>query len=99
MNVGTFCGMRKYRLVLLLKSDLKKDAVEKLSSDIKKWFGEIKDEKSTGLGEKKLAYTIKGDKKGSYLVMEFSADAINADAEKRIQVQEQILRHLLVRMD
>ena len=37
--------MRSYKLVLLLKSDLKKDAKEKLFDEVKKWLGEVKNEK------------------------------------------------------
>ncbi len=56
--------MKSYRLALLLKSDLKKEAKTKLVEDIKKLVGELKEVKENEIGEKKLAYTIKKEKKG-----------------------------------
>lgn len=91
--------MKKYRLVLLLKSDLKKDAKQKLIDDIKSWFGAIKNDKLSELGEKRLAYTIKSEKKGEYVSVEFEVESIKADTEKRIRIQDTVLRHLLVRID
>lgn len=91
--------MKLYRLALLLKSDLKKEAKAKLVEDIKKLVGELKDAKENEIGEKKLAYTIKKEKKGGYLVLEFSADTIKSDADKKLSDRDEILRHLLVRVD
>lgn len=91
--------MRSYRLVLLLKSDLKKDKKDKLMSDIKKWAGEIKEEKVSEIGERKLAYPVKRERRGDYLLLEFKADTVKGDLEKRIQIQDEVLRHLLVRVD
>lgn len=91
--------MKLYKLALLLRSDLKKEAKTKLVEDIKKLVGELKDTKENEIGEKKLAYTIKKEKKGDYLVLEFSADTIKSDADKKLSDKSEILRHLLVRVD
>ncbi|HVZ12653.1 MAG TPA: 30S ribosomal protein S6 [Patescibacteria group bacterium] len=89
--------MKGYRLVLLLKSDLKKEAKDKLYDEIKKWLGDVKSDKVTSLGEKKLAYTIKHAKSGEYVVMNFESDKVTADFNKRLLIRDEILRHLLVR--
>lgn len=89
--------MRNYRLVLILKSDLKKEAKEKLLESVKSWGGKISDEKIVELGEKKFAYPIKGDKKGDYVLLEFKSDAVSPEMENKVRINDDILRHLLVR--
>ncbi len=88
---------RNYQLVLLLKSDLKKEPKEKLFSDVKDLFSEIKTEKTDNLGEKKLMYPIKKEKKAEYVVMNIEADNIKPELNKRLLIKDEILRHLLVR--
>lgn len=89
--------MRSYRLVFILKSNLKKEKKQKVLSDIKKWAGEVSKEELKELGEKKLAYPIKMERMGEYMVSEFEAEKVAEDLEKKILMQEEILRHLLVR--
>lgn len=90
--------MRDYRLILLLKSSLKKEDRTKLLDVVKKWAN--LDEKSDGitdLGEKKLAYPIKHNKTAEYVMLKFKADTVPNELDKRLQMNEDILRHLLVR--
>lgn len=90
--------MRKYKLVMLMKSDVKKERRDKLFADVKNWVGsEVKDDTVKELGEKKLAYVINQNKKGAYYIMEFGAETVATDFEKKIGMQEDVLRHLLVR--
>lgn len=89
--------MRKYRLTLILKSDLKKDAKEKLLKQVKEWGGKMIDDKVTELGEKKFAYTIKGQQKGDYVLIDFSHESVPTELENKIRLNEDVIRHLLVR--
>lgn len=91
--------MRKYRLVLLLKSNLAKEKKSVLLDDIKKWIGEIKKEELKNLGERKLAYPIGREKTGDYVVLDFeTAKGIPSEFEKRVIIEkDNILRHLLLR--
>jgi small subunit ribosomal protein S6 len=89
--------MKNYRLVLLLRSDLKKDQKDKLYEDIKKWIGEAKNDKIESLGEKKLAYPIKREKKGEYVMLNFETEGITDELNKKLLIRDEILRHLLVR--
>ncbi len=89
--------MRNYQLVLLLKRDLKKEAKEKLLGDLKKLLGSVKNEKVDFLGEKKLAYPIKSERSGEYIVMNFESDKVSDDLANRLLIKDEILRHLLVR--
>lgn len=88
---------RKYRLVLILKSELKKEAKDKLVTQIKSWGGKISNDKVTELGEKKFAYPIKGVQKGDYVLVDFESDSVAAELEEKVRIHEDILRHLLVR--
>lgn len=89
--------MKNYRLVLILKSDLKKEKKEKLLTDIKKWGGDVK-EKITQLGEKKFTYPIKGNLKGDYVLMELEGVNISSELEDKVRINDDVLRHLLVRV-
>lgn len=83
---------------MLLKSDVPKDKREKLLGDVKSWIGStVSDETVKDLGEKKLAYRINNQQKGAYFLLEFGADTVATDFEKRIGMQDDVLRHLLVR--
>ncbi len=88
---------RKYRLVLIFKSEIKKEAKDKLITQIKGWGGKIASDKVTELGEKKFAYPIKGAQKGDYVLVEFESDAVSKELESKVRIHEDILRHLLVR--
>lgn len=88
--------MRSYKLVLLLKSDLTKEKKKKLLDLVVSWAG-AKDTKVQEIGEKKLMYVIKHEKKGDYVALEFGSDKIDTGFEKRLVIQEDILRHLMIR--
>lgn len=98
-----YCGaedlimVRKYRLVLIFKSDLKKDAKEKLVGQIKTWSGKISNDKITELGEKKFAYPVRGNQKGDYVLFSFESPAVSTELEEKVRIHDDILRHLLVR--
>ncbi len=89
---------RKYKLVLILKSDLKKEAKDKLVDQVKSWGGKITNDKVTDLGEKKFAYPIKGMQKGNYFLVEFESDAVAAELEEKTRIHDDVVRHLLVRV-
>lgn len=89
---------RKYKLVLILKSELKKEAKDKLLSQIMGWAGKITNDKITDLGERKFAYPIRGAQKGDYVMAEFESIAVAKEMEDKVRINGDILRHLLVRV-
>lgn len=89
---------RQYKLVLVFKSELKKEDKDKLLTQIKSWGGKIANEKVTELGEKKFAYPIKGALKGDYVVLEFESESVDSTLEEKTRINADILRHLLVRV-
>lgn len=90
--------MRSYQLVLLLKSELKKAESDKLLDDVRKWIGKIDKEKVTDIGEKKLAYPVRKERKGNYLLVEFDTEKLIDGLNKRLMLVDSILRHLLIRV-
>lgn len=89
--------MKNYRLVLLLKSGLKKEQKDKLNASVLSWIGKVENDKIQDLGEKKLAYPVKNNKTAEYVVVNFTADHLAADIDKRLVMNENILRHLMIR--
>ena len=92
--------MRKYEIMYILKADLdeaaRKDAMEKLSSIITSNGGSVeKTDESMGLRE--LAYPIKDETKGYYVVLKVSMDnvAIN-EFNRLVRINPVVLRHLIV---
>ncbi len=89
--------MKSYKLVLLLKSDLKKDAKDKLYTDVKSWLSDAANDKVEVIGEKKLAYPIKHAKSGEYVVLNFESDKVTNDLNRRLLLRDEVLRHLLIK--
>lgn len=89
--------MRSYKLIVVLKGDLTKDKKKKMLDSVETW-AKATDMKITELGEKKLTYTIKREKKGDYVEMNFNSENIETGFEKRLVNQDDILRHLMIRV-
>lgn len=89
--------MRKYQLVVVLVPDLKKDQKDKFFTDVKKMMGPLSGDKLESLGEKKLSYPVKKERRGEFVVLSFEAESVTGDFNKRIGIREEVLRHLLIR--
>lgn len=93
--------MNNYQLTLVLKTDLdEKDRKGILDSVTKRLTGEDGKVKKEDLwGNKDLAYKIKKQTKGYFAHYEIEADPKNAKGiDKALQVEENIIRFLLVRV-
>jgi len=92
--------MRKYEIMYILKADLdeaaRKEAIESLAAIITKNGGEVvnTDEK---MGLRDLAYPIKDETKGYYVVLKVSMgnEAIN-EFNRLARINPSVLRHLIV---
>ena len=92
--------MRKYEVMYILKADLddaaRKETMDKLASIITTNGGKVeKTDESMGLRE--LAYPIKEQTKGYYVVLSVSMDnvAIN-EFNRLVRINPSVLRHLIV---
>lgn len=94
--------MQKYESVLIARQDLGTSQVNSIVSDlsevIKKEGGEVVRVDNWGL--KTLAYRIKKNRKGHYVIMNISAPAnAIAEYERIMRFNEDIIRYMTVRVD
>lgn len=90
--------MRLYELVLVLKTSLPEGERKKLLTSLKEQLKETKISKEEEWGQKPLAYAIKKEIAGFYHFLELQVkNSIPSDFEKRLQTNENVLRHLLIR--
>ena len=95
-------GHRQYELVYILPPDTTEQQVadvhDQLAAVVSRMNGAI--EKTENWGRKKLAYEIAHHKEGVYVV-----DVINGGGElmkevdRRLRVMDQVIRHMIVRVD
>lgn len=92
--------MRKYEIMYILRADLeeaaRKEVMDKLASIITDNGGKVENtDESMGLRE--LAYPIKEQTKGYYVVLKVSMDnkAIN-EFNRLVRINPSVLRHLIV---
>jgi small subunit ribosomal protein S6 len=94
--------MRRYELMLVLRPDAPEDRIsavlEKTTRHVTDTGGQIV--KMAPWGRRRLAYQIDRYREGSYHILHFDAppEAI-ADLERTLLITEEVLRHLVVRVD
>jgi small subunit ribosomal protein S6 len=86
----------------IVKPDLDDQAVqqeiEKVGQLIQTNGGQIK--KVTPWGKRRLAYTVKENREGHYVVAEFDLDQAKVqEVERVLKISDTVFRHLLVRQD
>lgn len=89
--------MRTYELVLVLKPSLTEPARKKLVETVKDWLGKVKVTNEADWGSKALKYKIKKELTGHFFDIKFEGDNIPAEFEKRVMLEDMVLRHLLIR--
>ncbi len=92
--------MRKYEIMYILRADLdeatRKEVMDKLAKIITDNGGKVENtDESMGLRD--LAYEIKDQTKGYYVVLKVSMDniAIN-EFNRKVRINPSVLRHLIV---
>lgn len=89
--------MRYYELVLVLRSSLSESQQKKMLDSIKSLLKPVKTIKENILGQKPLSYPIKKETAGVYVDWSFEMESIPSDLEKKLLLNENVLRHLLIR--
>jgi small subunit ribosomal protein S6 len=102
--------MRTYELALVLRPSLKEADRKKLLETVKEQLGKVKIAKEHDWGQKALAYPIKKEDAGYYLMWELEiedptvlarekhiAGGLPADFETRLIRNDGVIRHLLLR--
>jgi len=90
--------MRTYELVVVVSPSLTEPARKTLLDTVKTWLGKVKIVKEDDWGSKALKYKIKKEQTGHFFDLHLETEKIPADLEKRLLLQDDVLRHLLVRI-
>ena len=93
---------RTYEVIFIVDPDAAEDDVMKLSEGVQKIItgqgGSIT--KTEMMGKRQLAYEINHKKDGSYVLLEVEGSGKEiAEVERRMRVNDQILRYMTVRVD
>ena len=92
--------MRDYEVLYIVRADLDddkvQDIVKRVSTLIEKAGGTL--ERTNLWGKRKLAYEVKHQKEGSYVLQDFQIPSERIpDLEAALKITEEVLRHLIVR--
>ncbi len=92
--------MRDYEVLYIVRADLDddkvQDAVKRVNTLIERSGGTI--EQTNLWGKRKLAYEVKHQKDGSYVLQDFLLDPNRVpELEASLKITEEVLRHLIVR--
>jgi small subunit ribosomal protein S6 len=90
--------MRKYELVCIIQPDLDETAFNVVIDRLKGWIGESGGtvDKVDVWGRRKLAYPIRKQRDGQYVLINASLEpSAAAGLERNIRFQETVIRHML----
>lgn len=91
--------MRKYEIIYIVQADLDADALKQLNAQVEGWIkdGGGKIEKADVWGKRKMAYAIKKQSEGQYVLLHASMEApFVATLERQFGLQESVVRFLIV---
>ncbi len=93
--------MKKYESVIIINPNLEEAAIKELED---KFIGLIKEngnvESVDEMGKKKLAYTIKKNTEGFYVVIRFEAKPdLVAELERVYRITDDVLKFIVVKLD
>jgi small subunit ribosomal protein S6 len=94
--------MRKYELVCIIHPDLDETAFNGVVEKIKGWVVETSGsvDKVEVWGRKRLAYTIKKQREGQYVLFNLSLEGVvTATLEKNLRFLEPVIRYMLIAVD
>lgn len=93
---------RQYELVYIVSPDSTDQQVTELHTQVQEIIGRYQGqlEKTENWGRRKLAYEIGPHKEGTYVleVINGSGDLVK-ELDRRLKVSDQIIRHMIVRVD
>jgi small subunit ribosomal protein S6 len=94
--------MREYELVFIVRSDLDDNAFKEVVEKVKGWITESGGviTKTDFWGKRKLAYTIRKQADGQYVLLKLQIDpAFSATLERNLRFLEPVLRFLITNVD
>src|SRR4051794_2312333 len=93
-------GLRDYEVLYIVRADLDddkvQDVVKRVNTLIQRAGGEA--DQTSLWGKRKLAYEVKHQKEGSYVLQDFKIEPERIpELEAALKITEEVLRHLVVR--
>lgn len=92
--------MRDYEILYIVRPDLEEDKVQDVVKRVNSLIsrsGGIAEQTSLW-GKRKLAYEVKHQKEGSYILQDFKIEPGRVpELESALKITEEVLRHLIVR--
>jgi small subunit ribosomal protein S6 len=94
--------LNNYELIIILKPDLANEKLDAVLENVKKFIsgkgGAVADVQKWG--KRRLAYPIKHFGEGIYFLLKLQAKASqNRELEINLKISEDVLRHLLVKIE
>lgn len=94
--------MRTYELIFIVRPELEEEALNALVARLQQLItdngGQVA--KVDQMGRRKLAYPIQKCREGHYVLITASLDRkVTAELERSLKLSEEVLRHMLVRLD
>jgi small subunit ribosomal protein S6 len=93
----------KYEIMFIVRPNLEEASVKEVAKNFEKVLAdnEAKVLSSKELGQKELAYEIKGFKTGFYFLINIEANNANAinEFDRLALISEDVIRHLIVKED
>lgn len=93
--------MNKYESVVIIDPDVEEDKVKELSqkfTDIINNDGKV--EKVEDLGKKKLAYEVKKNKEGYYVVINFDANPnLISELERNYRIMDEVIKFITIKAE
>src|SRR5580700_1940714 len=98
--IGRRSPLRDYEVLYIVRADLDdekvQDAVKRVNTLIERSGGTV--ERTNLWGKRKLAYEVKHQKEGSYVLQDFQIGPERIpELESALKITEEVLRHLIVR--
>ena len=93
---------RQYELVYVVSPEVTEDGVSELHSRIEEIVTQLsgKIENTDNWGRRRLAYEINRHREGTYVLQLIEGPGeMVAELDRRLRVMDQLLRHLIVRVD
>lgn len=94
--------MPKYELMYIIGNSVSETDIPKVVEEIKKYITEFEGNilKHEELGKRRLSYPIKKTRNAYYVLVQFEGEAEKLfEIEKRIQTNQEIVRHLFLNID
>jgi small subunit ribosomal protein S6 len=92
--------LRDYEVLYIVRPDLEEDKVQDVVKRVNSLIGRSggSSDQTSLWGKRKLAYEVKHQKEGSYVLQDFKIDPGRVpELESALKITEEVLRHLIVR--